>query len=98
MFVLAAALAAIEVVAILMWRTSTILLAVLAFAVLVLAIAGATRLRPGPVRDLLWIIAVAQAIVVAIPLLIGVSFMLAVLVAVVLIVAVVAYAVMRWRR
>lgn len=89
---LAAVLAAAEIVAVLVWRGSAILLAALALAVLVLAAAAALRLRPGPLRDTLWIVAIAQGIVVVIPLVIGFSVVVALLVAALLIVALLAVA------
>lgn len=85
-------IAAAEIIAVLVWRGSAILLAALALAVLVLAVAGAVRLRPGPLRDVLWIVAIAQGIVVVIPLVIGFSVVVALLVAVALIAALLAVA------
>lgn len=92
---LAGVLAAAEVIAVLVWRGSALLLAALALAVLVLAVAGATRVRPGPLRDVLWIVAIAQGIVVVIPLIIGFSVVAALLVAALLIVGLVAVALRR---
>ena len=63
---------------------------------LVLCVAGATRVGPGILRDLLWIGAIAQGIVVIIPLVVGLSLVAGLLVAVVLIVGLVAVAA-RWR-
>jgi hypothetical protein len=92
----AAILAGLEVIAALVWRGNALLLTLLALIVLVLAVYGATRLGPGPLRDALWIIAIAQGIVVVIPLLVGVSAIMALLVGVLLIAALVAAAV-RWK-
>ena len=89
-------LALVEVVAFLIWRPSAVLLAILAVALLVVCVMGATRIGPGLVRDLLWIVAIAQGIVVAIPLLVGVSLVAALATAIVIIVALVAIAA-RWR-
>jgi len=93
---LAGVLALLEVVAFIVWRPSALLLATLAVVVLVLCVAGATRLGPGIPRDLLWIGAIAQGIVVVIPLVVGLSLVAGLLVAVVLIVGLVAVAA-RWR-
>jgi hypothetical protein len=90
-------LAAGEVIAVLVWGGSALLLAVLALAVLVAAVAIAVRLAPGPLRDTLWIVAIAQGIVVVIPLLVGLSVVVAILVAALVIVGLVAYAFNRLR-
>lgn len=93
---LAGCLALAEIIGVLIWRSNTLLLAALAVVVLILAVAAATRLRQGPLRDVLWIVAIAQGIVVLIPLLVGFSVVIALLVAVVLIVGLVIAAV-KWR-
>ena len=51
-------LALVEVLAFIIWRPSTLLMAALAVALLVVTVFGATRLRPGLFRDLLWIVAI----------------------------------------
>ncbi|MEQ8834862.1 MAG: hypothetical protein RIB67_10540 [Miltoncostaeaceae bacterium] len=89
-------LALVEVVGILIWRGSALLLAVLALAALVAAIAIAVRLRPGPLRDIMWIIAIAQSVIVVIPFVVGASFIAAILVGLLLIVGLIAVAA-RWR-
>lgn len=89
-------LALVEVIAFLIWRPSAVLLATLAIAVLVVSVMGATRIGPGLARDVLWIVAIAQGIVVTIPLIIGVSLVAALLTAVVIIIAFIAIAA-RWR-
>ncbi len=89
-------LALVEVIAFLIWRPSAVLLATLAIAVLVVSVMGATRIGPGLARDALWIVAIAQGIVVTIPLIIGVSLVAALLTAVVIIIAFIAIAA-RWR-
>jgi hypothetical protein len=88
--------ALVEVVAFIIWRPSALLLATLAVAILVLSVMAATRLGPGLLRDLLWIVAIAQAIVVVIPLVVGLSLVAGLVVAIVLIVVLVAIAA-RWR-
>lgn len=93
---LAAILALVEVVAFLIWRPSSLLMATLAVVVLVLCVAVATRIGPGIPRDLFWIVAIAQGIVVVVPLILGLTVVAGMLVAVVLIVALVAVAA-RWR-
>lgn len=93
---LSAILALLEVVAFLIWRPSTLLLATLAVVVLVACVAIATRIGAGIPRDLLWIVAIAQGIVVAVPLILGLTLVAGMLVAVVLIVGLVAVAA-RWR-
>src|SRR5262249_14544099 len=79
-------LALVEVVAFLVWRPSALLLATLAVVLLVVFVFGATRVRPGLTRDLLWIGAIAQGIVVIIPAIVGLSLVAVLAVAVVLIV------------
>jgi hypothetical protein len=93
---LAGILALAEVVAFLVWRPSAVLMGALAVAALVVCVAVATRVRPGLFRDLLWIVAIAQAIVVVIPLVVGLSLVAALVVAIGLIVALVVVAA-RWR-
>jgi hypothetical protein len=89
-------LALMEVVAFIVWRPSAVLLGTLAIAILVVSVMGATRVGPGIGRDLLWIVAIAQAIVVVIPLIVGLSLVAALVTAIVIIVAFVAIAA-RWR-
>lgn len=74
---LSAILALAEVLAFIVWRPNALLLTLLAAVVLIACVMGATRLPAGLLRDLLWIVAIAQAIVVAIPLVIGLSFLAA---------------------
>lgn len=95
-FLFAGILALVEVVGVLVWRGSALLLAVLALVVLMAAVAIAVRLAPGPLRDVMWIIAIAQSVIVVIPLLVGASFIAAIVVGVLLIVALIAIAA-RWR-
>ena len=66
-------LALAEVIAFLIWRPSALLMGTLAVVVLVVCVALATRLAPGLLRDVLWIVAIAQGIVVVIPLVVGLS-------------------------
>ena len=89
-------LALAEVLAFIIWRPSAALLAALAIALLVVSVFAATRLRPGLVRDVMWIIAIAQGIVVVIPLVVTASLIAALAVGVLLIVALVVVAA-RWR-
>jgi hypothetical protein len=89
-------LALAEVVAFLIWRPSAVLMGALAVAVLVVSVAVATRVPAGVFRDVLWIVAIAQAIVVVIPLVVGLSLVAALAVAIGLIVALVVVAA-RWR-
>lgn len=89
-------LALAEVVAFLIWRPSAILMGALAVALLVACVAIATRLPSGLARDLLWIVAIAQGIVVIIPLVVGLSLVAALAVAIGLIVALIVVAA-RWR-
>jgi hypothetical protein len=92
-FLLAAILALAQVLAVLIWDPSLVLASLLAFLVLVVAVALATRVRRGVLRDVLVIIAIAEGIVVILPLLLGLSVVLGLLVAVVLLVALIALAV-----
>lgn len=89
-------LALVEVLAFIIWRPSAVLLATLSIALLIVSLLGATRLRPGFLRDILWIVAIAQGIVVVIPLVVGLSLVAALAVGVLLIVALVVVAA-RWR-
>jgi hypothetical protein len=93
---LAGILALAEVVAFLVWRPSALLMGTLAVVLLVVCVAGATRLSDGLLRDVLWIVAIAQGIVVVIPLVVGLSLVAALAVAIGLIVALVLVAA-RWR-
>jgi hypothetical protein len=85
---LAALLALVEVIFYLVQRPNLILATVLAVLVLIAAGWGVIRLKPGLLRDVLFIIAIAQALVVVLPVVIGVSVVAAALLAVVLIVGV----------
>lgn len=89
-------LALAEVIGFIIWRPSALLLVTLAVVLLVLCLMGATRVGPGLLRDVLWIVAIAQAIVVVIPLVVGLSLVAGLIAAVVIIVALVAIAA-RWR-
>ena len=89
-------LALAEVVAFIVWRPSALLMATVAVILLVVCVMGATRLRAGLLRDLLWIVAIAQGIVVVIPLVVGLSLVAGLIAAVVLIIGLVAVAA-RWR-
>ena len=89
-------LALVEVIAFIVWRPSAVLLATLAVVVLVVSVMGATRIGPGLGRDLLWILAIAQGIVVTIPLVVGLSLVAALATAIIIIVVFVAIAA-RWR-
>lgn len=85
-------LALAEVVAFIVWRPNALLMATLAVILLIFCVMGASRLRAGLLRDLLWIVAIAQGIVVAIPVAVGLSVVAGLLLAVVLIIALVAVA------
>ena len=93
---LSGVLALVQVVAFVIWRPSAVLLVALSLALLIVCVMGAARLGPGLLRDVLWIVAVAQAIVVAIPLVVGLSFVAALVTGIVIIVALIAIAA-RWR-
>lgn len=88
--------ALVEVIAFLIWRPSALLLAMLAIALLVVCVMGATRIGPGLLRDVLWVVAIAQGIVVMIPLVVGVSLVAALVTAIAILVAFIAIAA-RWR-
>jgi hypothetical protein len=92
-FMLSSGLALTELVAFLIWRPSTLIIVLAAGLLLVLAVAAAMRLKPGAVRDVLWIIALAQAYLVVVPLVIGFSLAIGMVLAVVLLVAFVVVAV-----
>jgi hypothetical protein len=89
---LAAALALVEVIAFIVWRPGAIASTVLAALVLVLAVMGLSGLRPGLLRELLWIVAIAQALVVALPLAVGISLLAGVLIVVAVLVAIIVIA------
>jgi len=93
---LSGVLALLEVLAFIIWRPSAPLLATLAVVVLVLSVMAATRVPRGLLRDILWIVAIAQVIVVAIPLVVGAGVLIGLITAVILIVALVGVAA-RWR-
>lgn len=82
----AAILAVAEIVAFIIWRPSAILLSAAALAVLILALVLIPRARPGLIRDVLIVIAGAQALVVLIPLLLAASLAVGILVAIVLVI------------
>jgi hypothetical protein len=73
---LAGALALAEVVAVLATRPSTLFASALVFVVLVLAVMAIPRVPRGVWRDLLVIVAIAQGLVLLIPIVIGFSFVL----------------------
>lgn len=86
--VLALGLALAEVI-VLVWKHSSALLgAMLAGLALVLAVMAWVRLRPGLFRDLLGIFALAQAMVVAVPLAIAFSVGVGLFIAVALLIGV----------
>lgn len=93
---LSGVLALVEVVAFLIWQPSPLLLAMAALVVLVASVLVANRLKKGLARTVLWIVAIAQGLVVVIPLVVGLSLVAGLLIAVVLIVALIGVA-MRWR-
>ena len=82
----AAILAVAEIIAFLVWRPSAILLSVAALAILILAIVLLPRTRPGFMRDVLIVVASAQALVVLIPLLLATSLAVGIIVAIVLVI------------
>jgi hypothetical protein len=84
---LAALLALAEVIVYIIQRPSLTLATVLAVLVGVAAGWGVVRLKPGLGRDVLLIVAIAQALVVLLPFAIGISLVVGLLFAVILIVA-----------
>jgi len=94
---LSAALALVEVLCFLIWRPGAIAATLLAALVLVLAGMGIARTRPGLGRDLLWIVAIAQALVVALPLVVGISLIAGTLIVIAVLVVIVLIAFrLRW--
>ena len=83
-----AILALAEVVALAIWRPGVLIGSLLAIAVLVLAVAGLTRMRPGFWRDVLIVVAGAQAVIVLVPALLAASLLLAVVVGVLLLIGI----------
>jgi hypothetical protein len=90
---LAAALALVEVVAYLIWRPGAVLATLVAALVLVVAVLCARQVRPGAGRDLLVIVAGAQALLIVLPLVVGFSIFagLIIAVAVIVVLALVAF-------
>jgi hypothetical protein len=84
-----ALIALVEVVAFLVWHRNTLLLTALVVLVMIVAVMAATRVKAGPVRDVLWIVAISQALVAFIPLVLGVSFALGIIAAIVVLVIIV---------
>jgi hypothetical protein len=89
---LAAALALFEILCFLIWRPGAIASTAVAALVLVLAGMGIARTRPGLVRDVLWIVAIGQALVVALPLAVGISLLAGTLIVIGILVAIVVLA------
>jgi hypothetical protein len=85
---LAALLALAEVLVYLIQRPSLALSTALVVLVLIVSGWGVLRLRPGLGRDVLLVVAIAQALVVVLPVAIGLSVIAALFMAIVLIVAV----------
>lgn len=86
---IAAVLALIEILYVVFGRPQWLLASALAFVVLVLAVMGIRRVGPGIVRDGLIILAIAQGLVLVIPIAITASFALGLLLAVLVIIGVV---------
>jgi hypothetical protein len=81
----AAAIAMLEVLALIVWRPSLVVFTLTASLVLVLALWASFRLtKPGLLRDVLWVVALSQGMVVAIPLVLGASLVAAIVVGVLL--------------
>lgn len=85
-FSVAALLALAEIVYVLVARPSTLFIAALAFVLLVLSVMGLTRLKPGLLKDLLLIVAIAQALVLVMPFAIGLGFAVGVIAAIAMLV------------
>lgn len=88
---LAAALALVQVLAVLILRPSTLFVSALVFIVLVISVMLIGRTR-GVLRDLLLVVAIAQGLVLLIPLVIGFSFVLGLIAAAVILALLVAAA------
>lgn len=88
----AALLALAEVIYVLIARPSTLFISALAFIALILAFMGITRIRPGLLRDVLIVIALSQALVLMLPLVIGLGFVVGVIAALGLLALIVAAA------
>jgi hypothetical protein len=84
---LAAVLAIAEVVAYLIWRPSLLVVTLLAVLVFVVCAMAFVRMAPGLWRDLILVIGLAQALVVVLPIAIGLSFALALIIALLAIIA-----------
>ena len=83
--------------AIIVWRPGVLIALIGAVLVMALAIVLAIRLKPGFWRDILWIVAGAQAIIVTPIVLVGASLVLGLLLAGLLVVGLVALALrMKW--
>lgn len=89
---IAAGIAVLEVLAIIIWGPGLLLSTLAATAVMVLALWASFKLtKDGLLRDLLWVIALSQGMVVAIPVLLGASFVLAIIVGGLLLIGVLAF-------
>jgi hypothetical protein len=84
--IVAAAIAVVEVVAVLVWRPNLLLVSAVAAIVFGVALWAAVRTQPGLLRDLLWIVAISQGMVIALPALFGLSLLAALAVMVLLLV------------
>ena len=87
-------LALAEVIALAVWRPGVFVGSLLAVSVLALAVAGIVRTRPGLLRDVLFVVAGAQAVIVVVPALLAASLLLAIVVVALLLVVVIAALVM----
>lgn len=86
---LVAGLALVEVLAAIVFRPGLLAATLLPSLILVLAVMLALRMKPGIARDLVWVVALAQATVVLVPLLLGASIVAALLVTLTVLIAMV---------
>lgn len=82
----AAVLALVEVVAFLIWRPSFWLVSIFAFLLMIVAFMAWARLKPGVLRDLVLIVAIAQGLVTVLPLAIGLSVFAGIILAVIVVI------------
>lgn len=92
-FISACVLALAEVVALMVWRPGAIIGTLVALVLLIAAVALLSRSGPGLWRDLLAVVAGAQALIIVVPALLAASLLFALLIGGLILVALVAYAV-----
>jgi len=89
---IAAVLAVCEMLYVIVGHPTWFVASLVALLVLVLAVLGIRHLRPGIVRDALWIVAISQGLVLVIPIALTASLALGLILAVLVIIGVAIFA------